>query len=108
MISVGKRVQEAIDYMTKGEIPSALTPACIALDVTSKRHADAKHSGRTLFKRFVKDYLWLITYVGFPGLMAFTVRVPFSHPDVQSGCSGYGRYRGHHLPRYPVLVDPFR
>ena len=88
MISVGQRVREAIDYMTKGEIVSALTPACIALDVTSQRHAGAKRSGRAIFKRFVQEYLWLITYVGFPGLMASTVRVPFTHPDIKPDAVG--------------------
>lgn len=88
MVSVGERVQEAIDRMGEGKITQALTPACIALDVTSQRHAGAKRSGRALFKRFVREHLWLITYVGFPGLMASTVRVPFSHPDVQPDAAG--------------------
>jgi len=88
MISVGDRVKEAIDHMSQGRIPQALTPACIALDITSQRHAGAKRSGRALFKRFVQEYLWIITYVGFPGLMASTVRVPFVHPDVKPDAAG--------------------
>lgn len=88
MVSVGQRVQESIDHMTQGKIALALTPACIALDITSQRHAGAKRSGRALFKRFVQEYLWLITYVGFPGLMASTVRVPFSHTDVKPDAAG--------------------
>jgi hypothetical protein len=88
MIAVGRRVQESIDHMGKGEIALALTPACIALDVTSQRHAGTTHSSRTTFKRYVKEYLWLITYMGFPGLMASTVRVPFSHPDVKPDAAG--------------------
>lgn len=91
MISVGRRVQEAIDHMGHGERLLALTPACIALDVTSQRHAGLDRSSGSNFKRFVQDNLWLITYVGFPGLMASTVRVPFAHPDVRpdsAGCVG--------------------
>ena len=88
MVSVGRRVQETIDHMSKGETPLALTSACIALDITSQRHAGVKRSGRSHFKRFVSDYLWFITYVGFPGLMASTVRVPFSHPDVKADAAG--------------------
>ncbi|MYM36588.1 hypothetical protein GTP38_19855 [Duganella sp. FT94W] len=88
MISVGRRVQEAIDYMGKGEVELALTAACIALDITSKRHVGASKSKSDHFKKFVQDHLWLITYVGFPGLMASTVRVPFSHPNVTSDAAG--------------------
>jgi len=91
MVTVGQRVKEAIDYMGQ-EMPqavtSALTPACIALDVTSQRHAGASRSARKHFKKFVQDYLWLITYVGFPGLMSSTVRVPFAHPDVKPDAAG--------------------
>jgi hypothetical protein len=88
MVSVGDRVKESIDHMTQGKIAQALTPACIALDITSQRHAGVKRSGRTIFKRFVQEYLWLITYVGFPGLMASTVRVPFTHPEVKADAAG--------------------
>lgn len=88
MVSVGRRVQEAIDHMGKGEIALALTPACIALDVTSQRYVGASHSSRAHFKQFVQDHLWLITYMGFPGLMASTVRVPFTHPDLKPDASG--------------------
>src|SRR5262245_55763154 len=77
LVSVGRRVQEAVDHMGKGDIALALTAACIALDVTSKRYVAAKRSSGRDFKKFVKDHLWLITFVGFPGLMASTVRVPF-------------------------------
>jgi hypothetical protein len=88
MVPVGRRVQEAIDHMEKGEIELALTAACIALDVTSQRYAGAPKSGRAHFKKFVQDHLWLVTYVGFPGLMASTVRVPFIHPDVKPDAAG--------------------
>lgn len=74
--------------MDKREIVLALTPACIALDVTAQRYAGAKRSSRGSYKKFIHDYLWLITYVGFPGLMATTVRVPFTHPDVKPDAAG--------------------
>ncbi len=88
MVSVGRRVQEAIDDMERGEINLALTAACIALDVTSQRYASSTQAGRAHFKKFIKDYLWLITYVGFPGLMASTVRVPFVHPNIKPDMAG--------------------
>jgi hypothetical protein len=74
--------------MGKHEIALALTPACIALDITAQRHAGVRRSSRSTFKKFIQDYLWLITYVGFPGLMATTVRVPFSHPDLKPDAAG--------------------
>lgn len=88
MVTVGDRVKETIDYMSKSEVVQALTPICIALDITSQRHAGAKRSGKALFKRYIQDYLWLITYVGFPGLMTSKVRVPFNHPDLKLDQAG--------------------
>jgi hypothetical protein len=88
MISVGQRIQEAIDHVGRGDYALALTPACIALDITSQRHFGAKRSGRTIYKRFIQEHLWLITYMGFPGLMATTVRIPFSHPEVKADAAG--------------------
>lgn len=32
--------------------------------------------------------MWLITFIGFPGLMSSEVRVPFSHPDVLANSVG--------------------
>lgn len=88
VISVGQRVQEAIDYMDHNKYALALTPGCIAIDVTSQRHFGAKRSGRSIYKRFIQEHLWLITYMGFPGLMATKVRVPFSHPEVKADAAG--------------------
>ena len=88
MVSVGARIKETIDYMSKGEIFQALTPICIALDITSKRRVGATRSGRVLFKRFITQNMSLITYVGFPGLMLSTVRVPFNHPDIVQDAAG--------------------
>jgi len=88
MISVGQRVQEAIDHMSRGDYVLALTPTCIALDITSQRHFGSKRSNRNIYKRFIQEHLWLITYMGFPGLMATTIRIPFSHPDIKADAAG--------------------
>jgi hypothetical protein len=88
MVSVGRRVQEAIDHMGKGELLLALTAACIALDVTAQRYAGSSGSSRADYKQFVKDHMWLITAMGFPGLMSSTVRVPFAHPQVKPDAAG--------------------
>ena len=88
MVPVGRRVQEAIDHMAKGELELALTAICIAVDITSQRHKGTTRSSRSAYKAFIREYLWLITYMGFPGLMATTVRVPFNHPEAKPDAAG--------------------
>ena len=88
MVSPGRRVQEAIDYMDRGQVGLALSPACIALDVSSQRYAGASSSSESVHRSFVRDYLWLITYVGFRGLGSSSVRIPFSHPRVLPDAAG--------------------
>jgi hypothetical protein len=88
MLSVGQRVKEAIDYMGTGQVVSALTPTCIALDITAQRVAGAKRSGRKIFKDFIQKSMWLITLIGFPGLMSSEVRVPFHHPEIPPNSTG--------------------
>ncbi len=58
-------------------------PVCIALDITSQRHFSKNRSSRSKYKRFLQENLWLISYMGFPGLMASSIRIPFSHPEAK-------------------------
>lgn len=88
MISVGERIKEAIDHMDRGDYALALTPVCIALDITSQRHFSKNRSSRSTYKRFVQENLWLISYIGFPGLMATSIRIPFSHPEAKPDSAG--------------------
>jgi len=88
MVSVGERVKEAIDWMTQGHIAQALASLRIALDVTSQRDAGAKGSEPEILKRFIRENRWLITHVGFPGVAAGSIRVPFTHPDVKTDAAG--------------------
>lgn len=83
MTSIGERIQEAIEHMEQGETTQALASACIALDATVQRQTDC------VLKRFVHDHLWLITYIGFPGLTVSTIKVPFSHPGMKSDTSDF-------------------
>ena len=88
MISIGDRIKEAFDHMGRGDYLLALTPICIAIDITSQKHFGTARSSRNTYKKFVKEYLWLISYVGLPGLMATTIRIPFSHGEAKTDASG--------------------
>ena len=70
MIFVGERIKEAINHMNRGDYALALTPVCIALDITSQRHFSKNRSSISTYKRFLQENLWLISYMGFPDLMA--------------------------------------
>ena len=91
MITIGDRVREAIDYMSKGQIEYALTPACIALDLTAKKITGRTKSLKSDYKKFVSDFTWLISYMGLPGLVAKSIEVPFEHPDIEKNNDGFCR-----------------
>ncbi|MEH1941443.1 MAG: hypothetical protein V7L01_14665 [Nostoc sp.] len=76
MITIAKRVKSAIDHWEKGEIELALTDACIAVDATSIRYYQLPKSSWKEYQRFLKEFMWLITYSGLPGLMSQNVEIP--------------------------------
>ena len=88
MLSVGQRIQEAIDHMDRGDYLLALTPVCVALDITSQRYFEKQHSSRSLYKKFIQEHLWLITFMGVPGLMSTIIRIPFVHEHVKPDAAG--------------------
>lgn len=83
MDSVGDRVKEAIDWMSRGDMARALSSVCIALDITSRRHAGTDRSGHAIRQRFVRDYLWLIAHLGFPGGVSSAARHPVREPGMK-------------------------
>lgn len=68
MITIGQRVERAIEDINKGAIEFALENICIALDVTSQRLYSKSRSHRDFYKRLLKEYSWLIELIGLPGL----------------------------------------
>lgn len=85
MITIAKRVKSAIDHWEKGEVELALTDACIAVDATSMKYYNLQKSKGSEYKRFLKEFMWLITYSGLPGLMSQNIQLPrgkLSIPDV--------------------------
>jgi len=89
MVTIGDRIKEAIDYMSKGQIEHALTPICIALDLTAKKYAGKTKSSKSDYKKFISDYMWLISCMGLPGLITESIRIPFDHPDIKRDNRGF-------------------
>jgi len=88
MISIGDRVKKAIDYIEKDELDRALEEACIAIDTTSQRLYKTKKSSRTTYKQFIKEYTWLISFMGFPGILAGSIKIGFNHPNIKTDTDG--------------------
>jgi hypothetical protein len=68
MISIGQRVQYAIDDAGQDRFELALQNVAIALDVTAKRHYNSEKSSKSNYKRFLKEYSWLIELMAFNGI----------------------------------------
>ena len=88
MLTIGDHIKEAIDYMDKGKLENALLSTCIAIDLTAQK-ITGKQSSRTDYKKFISDYMWLITYIGLPGIMAGGIKIPFKHHDIKPDVDGY-------------------
>jgi hypothetical protein len=88
MITVGQRVQEAIDHLDRGRFALAVAPACLAFDVTTRRFYGARRSGPALVRRFVREHLWLIAFMGLPRLVSTSIRIPFSPPGTRPDAAG--------------------
>ncbi|HEY0829206.1 MAG TPA: hypothetical protein VGE40_13990 [Bacilli bacterium] len=89
MISVGERIRESIDYMDQGRIEAALTPACIAIDITAQKYFSKPKTTKNDYKQFLVEHMWLITYMGLPGVVAESIKVRFSHKDIINDQDGY-------------------
>ncbi|MCA9371553.1 hypothetical protein KC726_01510 [Candidatus Woesebacteria bacterium] len=89
MLTIGDRIKKAIDEMEKGQIEHALTEVCIAIDITAQKISGKSRSSKSDYKKFVSNYMWLISYMGLPGIMAGTIRIKFDHKDVKPDATGY-------------------
>ena len=89
MLTVGDRVHEAINYMDKGQIELALTPTCIAIDMTAQLYYKKIKSSNKDYKNFIKKHLWLITYMGLPGIYSNSIKISFKHPDIMLDQDGF-------------------
>jgi len=89
MLTIGDRIKKAIDEMGKGQIEHALTETCIAIDLTAQKISGKSRSSRTDYKKFIADYMWLISYMGLPGIIAGAIRIKFKHPDIKPDATGH-------------------
>ena len=68
MITIGQRVQLAIDDFGQGRFELALQHAAIAIDITAQRHYQSARSSKLLYKKLLKEYSWLIELMAFGGI----------------------------------------
>jgi len=68
MITIGQRVQLAIDDVGQGRFELALQHMAIAIDITAKRHYQSAKSSKSLYKRLLKEYSWLLELMAFGGI----------------------------------------
>lgn len=88
-VTVGDRVQSMIDHMEKGELDFALSEICIALDITSQKYYRKTVSSRTIYKKFLKENIWMIVTTGMGSLIVESIKLPFRHTDIKSDADGY-------------------
>lgn len=87
-MSIAKRICEATEKLHRGDFEAALIPVCIALDTTSKKlYRKSKHDN-SIYKKFVKENLVLITAAAFGGSTIGTLRLKYSHPSIRSDANG--------------------
>ena len=88
-ITVGDRIQAAIDHMDRREVELALSDVCIAIDITAQKYFNADKSSASLYKKFLQENMWIILTAGFGGVVVEGIKVPFSHPDIKGDDQGY-------------------
>lgn len=57
------------------DIPVSLSLACSAVDATSKMVFPNEKYSNTRFKKYVKKYFRIISYYGFPGIIASSIKI---------------------------------
>jgi hypothetical protein len=67
-ISIGDRIRHAIDDVARGEFELALQHACIAIDITAKRHFKSDRSSGMLYKKLLDEYAWIIELMSMGGI----------------------------------------
>ena len=107
MITIGQRLQSAIDHMDKGEYELGLSDICIALDNTAKRHFHKSDSDRTAYKEFLKENMWLILVTCLDACLSPQVKLPFQHDKIKSSQDGYSTLEDivYHAIRCELIHD---
>jgi hypothetical protein len=88
IVSIAKRVEEALAKFQAGDTEGALIPASIAVAATAAKEFPRKYD-RDEYKDFVSANLALITKVAFgAGAITKSLRVKYDHPDLIPGDDG--------------------
>jgi hypothetical protein len=77
MNTVGEYVQEAVDFMNSGSYLRAVAPTVLAIDATMRKTSEKENSSEDDYKRFLKQNLPLITFMGMPHALPLPMSVPF-------------------------------
>lgn len=87
LMSVGKRIAEALQKMSTGDSEGALIPTSIAVDATAQKQFPHKKNNES-YKRFIGYYLPTITRASLGGLSTAGLRFGYSHPDIKATPDG--------------------
>lgn len=77
METVGRCVQEAVDFMNSGAKLRAVTPTAQAIETTIKKSLEKEALSEDDYKRFLKQNWRLITFMGMPRALPLPMNVPF-------------------------------
>ncbi|HEX8247468.1 MAG TPA: hypothetical protein VF599_04730 [Pyrinomonadaceae bacterium] len=73
MKSVGKLVQEAIDFMNAGSYEAAFVPTCTAINETAKKIFETEN-----YQRFIRENWQLVSFMGLPRALPLPLNIPFA------------------------------
>lgn len=89
-ITISKRIQSAIDFMERKEYSLALSEVCIAIDITAQKYYEKDKSSGELYKRLLKEKLWIIAVTGFGDIITPTLKIPFHNNSKDLKCDDDG------------------
>jgi len=85
-MTLSKRIEETAAKMNQNDAEAALFQICAALDVTATN--EYGKSGRSTYKRFVRDYFQLITRIALNGPSIGNLHVAYDHPSLEKSADG--------------------
>jgi len=85
-MSIGNRIDDAVNKVYAGDNEGALFSVCSAIEATAKKEYGA--GGRSNYKKFIHDNLELITGIAFDGKSISTLCLGYSHPELKHSKDG--------------------
>jgi hypothetical protein len=78
MKTIGQLVEETLDYSDRGLFDAAFLPACEALRQTAEMAYANERSAEPEFQRYIREYWYLISFMGIPRRDSIPPNLPFS------------------------------